>query len=62
MMESRYPGKIVIFPQIQGLPLMGLDELAEKLPDVAEKLAPGNVWTKAAEALLIEKYWQPEAA
>lgn len=62
MMESRYPGKIVIFPQIQGLPLMGLDELAERLPDVAEKLAPGNVWTKAAEALLIEKYWQPEAA
>ena len=30
MMDSKYPGKIVIFPQIMDLPLMGLDELKDK--------------------------------
>jgi len=58
VMESAYPGKIVIFPQIYDLPLMGLDELSEKLPDVAEKLGPSNVWTIEAEKVLFEKYWQ----
>lgn len=62
MMEGRYPGKIVIFPQIQDLPLMGLDELKEKLPDIGAKLGPGNVWTQEAEAALIEKYWQENGA
>lgn len=60
VMEGRYPGKIVIFPQIRGLPLMGLDELIENLPEVAEKLAAGNVWTTAAEETLFEKYWQED--
>ncbi|MBC8333459.1 MAG: zinc-binding dehydrogenase [Anaerolineae bacterium] len=59
VINSSYPGKIVIFPQIQDLPLMGLDELSEKLPEVAEKLGPGNVWTAEAEAVLIESHWQP---
>jgi len=61
VINSSYPGKIVIFPQIQDLPLMSLDELAEKLPAVAEKLGPGNVWTAEAEAALIESHWQPAA-
>lgn len=61
VMEGRYPGKIVIFPQIRGLPLMGLDELGEKLPEVAENLGPGNVWTNAAEEVLLEKYWEAPA-
>lgn len=60
VMDGRFPGKIVVFPQIHDLPLMGLDELAEKLPEVAEKLSPGNVWTVEAEAALIEKCWQNE--
>lgn len=59
VMEGRYPGKIVIFPQIHDLPLLGLDELTEKLPDVGTKLGPGCVWTDEAEAALIERYWQP---
>ena len=57
MMTSRYPGKIVIFPQIPDLPLMGLDELANKLPEVAAKLGEGGIWTNEAEATLIEAYW-----
>ncbi len=60
MMESRYPGKILIFPQITDLPLMGLDELKDKLPDVADRLDVGGFWTNEAEATLIEKYWPME--
>ena len=59
MMDGRYPGKIVIFPQIPDLPLLGLDELADKLPDIAARLDEGNVWSEAAEKALIETYWQP---
>ena len=57
VMDGRYPGKIVIFPQIPDLPLLSLDELTEKLPDVAAKLDEDGFWTNEAEAVLIEKYW-----
>ncbi|HJZ49669.1 MAG TPA: alcohol dehydrogenase catalytic domain-containing protein [Roseiflexaceae bacterium] len=59
MMEGRYPGKIVIFPQISGLPLMSLAELKAEYPDVAAKLGPNDVWTPAAEQALIERFWRP---
>jgi hypothetical protein len=58
MIEGRYSGKIIIFPQIHDLPLMGLNELKEKLPDIAEKLDPGDMWTAEAEVALFEKYWR----
>ncbi|MEW5957778.1 MAG: alcohol dehydrogenase catalytic domain-containing protein [Chloroflexota bacterium] len=58
MMKGRFPGKVVIFPQLSGLPLTGVDELAAGLPDIAAQLAPGNVWTAAAEQSLIERFWQ----
>jgi threonine dehydrogenase-like Zn-dependent dehydrogenase len=58
MMDGRYPGKVVIFPQIPDLPLMGLDELPDKLPDVAAKLDDDGFWTNKAEEALIDKYWQ----
>ena len=58
MIEGRYPGKIVIFPQIHDLPLLGMDELKDRLPDIAEKLEAGNAWTTAAEEALIEKHWK----
>ena len=62
VMEGLYPGKIVVFPQIPKLPLMGVDELAEKFPEIAAKLGEGNLWTKEAEEALIEAYWpRPEA-
>jgi len=59
VINNSFPGKIVIFPQIPDLPLLGLDELKEKLPDVGEKLGEGNVWTIETEAALFEKYWTP---
>jgi threonine dehydrogenase-like Zn-dependent dehydrogenase len=58
MIEGHYSGKIIIFPQIHDLPLMGLNELKEKLPDIADKLDPGDMWTADAEKALFEKYWR----
>jgi len=60
VIEGKYPGKVVIFPQIHNLPLVGLDELAEKMPEVAEKLGPLNVWTIESEAELFEQCWDHE--
>ena len=45
---------MLIFPQIHDLPLMGLDELEEKLPDVAAKLGPGGTWNDEAEKALFD--------
>ncbi len=56
VINNKFPGKIVIFPQIEYLPLMGLDEIANYIPEIADKMETGNVWTIAAEAALFEKY------
>jgi threonine dehydrogenase-like Zn-dependent dehydrogenase len=58
MIDGRYAGKIIIFPQILDLPLIGLDDLREIHPDIAEKLEPGNMWTAEAEEALFDKYWK----
>ncbi len=58
VVEGKYAGKIVIFPQLEDLPLLGLNELEEILPEVGKKLGPGNMWTKEAEEALFEKYWK----
>jgi len=58
VIKGKYAGKIVIFPQIDDLPLIGLDELGDVIPEVAKKLEPGNMWTKDAEQALFEKYWK----
>ena len=49
---GRFPGKTVIFPQVEGLPLTGLSDLAVVLPNVAAKLK-NNQWTNEAEAELL---------
>jgi NADPH:quinone reductase-like Zn-dependent oxidoreductase len=58
VMDGKFPGKVVVFPQIPDLPLMGLKELAEKLPDVAAKLGEDLMWTNEAEAALIDHCWK----
>ena len=56
--EGKYPGKVVIFPQIHNLPLTGLKELKDRLPEVAAKLGEDFMWTNEAEEVLIEKLWE----
>lgn len=58
VIEGKYPGKVVIFPQIHNLPLMGLKELKERIPEVAAKLGEDLMWTNEAEEALIEKMWE----
>ena len=53
LMEARFPGKTVIFPQIPDLPLMSLAELKEKFPTVYAKLENGRFWTREAEEELL---------
>ncbi len=48
------PGKIIVYPSVDGLGLVRLEELAEKLPDIADKLSNG-LWTKEAELELLKQ-------
>lgn len=61
VITGKYPGKVVIFPQIKSLPLTGLKELQSTLPEVAEKLGEDLIWTNEAEQALIEKFWEQPA-
>jgi threonine dehydrogenase-like Zn-dependent dehydrogenase len=56
LMENRYPGKIVIFPQLHGLPLTSLSDLATHDSELSAALGEGHTWTKAAEAVLFARY------
>jgi len=52
--EARFPGKVVIFPQIKDFSLTPLEELKEKLPTVYAKLKDGREWTVEAEQEFLE--------
>ena len=54
--EGRFPGKVVIYPHIEGLGLTPLDKLDRLLPQVARKLRDG-VWTREAEEELLQGQW-----
>ena len=51
--DGKYPGKTVIYPHIPELPLMGLEEAAQNLPELREALGPRLAWSKEAEAALL---------
>jgi threonine dehydrogenase-like Zn-dependent dehydrogenase len=50
---GRFAGKVVIFPQIEGLPLTSLGGLRERLPEVYAQLGAGESWTREAEQALL---------
>lgn len=52
---GEFPGKTVIFPQIEEMPLLSLEELQAALPQVYAKLADGKFWTKEAEEELFRE-------
>ena len=49
------PGKIIVYPTCEGLPLTPLEKLAETLPDVAAQLDDG-LWNIKAEKALLKHY------
>ncbi len=57
MLDGAFAGKIMIFPQLSGLPLTGLRELGERHPAIGEHLEGGDIWTLDAERALIEEFW-----
>lgn len=61
LMEGRFPGKIVILPQLGGLPLTSLADLARREPDVGDALGPGGTWTTEAEAALFARHLESPA-
>ncbi len=56
MLESRYPGKVVIFPQVPDFPLTGLPDLVAIAPTVYGRLAPGGIWSREAETEFLRLY------
>jgi len=61
MIDGRFPGKIVIFPQLRGLPLTSLEDLAADDGELAASLGEGGTWTREAEEILFARYWAPSA-
>lgn len=55
VMHQRFPGKVVIYPQVLDFPLTTLAELKERLPGVYAKLGPNESWTVAAEEAFLEE-------
>lgn len=53
LIDAKYPGKVVIFPNISDLPLTSVSDLKNVLPAVYEKLDKSRTWTKEAEETLL---------
>lgn len=53
---ARFPGKTVIYPQIPELPLMGLNEVPDRIPQLRDRLNKQGAWTKQAEEALLEMF------
>jgi len=49
LINAVYPGKVVIFPNLEDLPLTSLEDLKNRLPSVHARLGKQGEWTKAAE-------------
>jgi L-sorbose 1-phosphate reductase len=56
LMEGRFPGKVVIFPQVPEFPLTELAGLAQAAPAVYERLDERGQWTRAAEAEFLRTF------
>jgi threonine dehydrogenase-like Zn-dependent dehydrogenase len=52
--ERQFPGKIIIYPQLEDLPLLGIPELIEKFPSIKSTLTKNGFWTKEAETALFK--------
>ena len=51
-----FPGKIVVYPHIENLPLTSIKELKKKYPKIAAQLGNNDAWTKEAEEELLREF------
>lgn len=56
LMDGRFPGKMVIYPQVESFPLTALADLREIAPEVYARLGDDGTWTRAAEAEFLRQY------
>jgi hypothetical protein len=49
VLDTVFPGKVVIYPNIRNMPLTAVTELQDKLPSVYARLRDGREWTVEAE-------------
>jgi threonine dehydrogenase-like Zn-dependent dehydrogenase len=55
LIDAKYSGKVVIFPNIKELQLTSMDELKSVLPQVFAQLDSKGTWTIAAERALLDQ-------
>jgi len=55
VIHQRFPGKVVIYPQVLDFPLTLLSDLKDALPRVYAKLGANESWTVAAEEAFLEE-------
>ena len=53
--NGRFPGKTVIYPQIEDLELTAITDLPGSEPEVGKKMDKGSIWTVDAEEELLNK-------
>ena len=56
LMDGRFPGKMVIFPQVEFFPLTAVADLKTAAPSVFKLLGPIGDWTREAEAEFLRLY------
>ncbi|MGE5603798.1 MAG: alcohol dehydrogenase catalytic domain-containing protein, partial [Nitrososphaerales archaeon] len=56
LMEGRFPGKMVIYPQVESFPLTALADLKSAAPKVYDLLGPRGAWSREAEAEFLRTY------
>jgi L-sorbose 1-phosphate reductase len=49
LMDGRFPGKMVIYPQVEEFPLTALPDLKRSARSVYDLLGPQGTWSRAAE-------------
>ena len=56
LMDGRFPGKMVIYPQVASFPLTPLADLKTVAPTVYARLGDGGAWTREAEAEFLRRF------
>ncbi len=56
LMDGRFPGKVVIYPQAPAFPLTALADLKDAAPAIYDLLDEGGLWSRAAEAEFLRRY------
>jgi len=59
--NARFPGKTVIFPQCEDLPLTAVEDLPKLVPGIEATYSPDGCYTMATEKALFAKFARRQA-